>query len=103
MYRYIPSEILSNEHIYEVFMEKCCDFQESGNLNTPAKTNFQLDNNSYIPNVALPLYNKLTRHSVTVMISQFRRKCFRVIKRAKGKALRKKIKTRKELTFQYIQ
>lgn len=103
MYRYILSEILSDEHIYELFMEKCLDFQESDTLYAPEKSNFQLENSSYIPNVALPLYNKLIRLFVTVTISQFRRDYLRVIKREKGKALRKKVKDRKELTFPNIQ
>ena len=69
------------------------DFQEFGYIYAPEESDFQLDNNSYIPNLALPLHNKLIRLFVTVTIYQFRRDYLRVIKR---------IKERKELTFPNI-
>ena len=93
MYRYVLNEVLTNESIKEKFKEKCIILgDESCSSEKKADRAFiQIMDESIVS----PVFERIVRLFVTVTISQFRKDYLRVIKREKGKALRKKVLEKK--------
>ena len=92
MYRYTLNEIISDESILETFMIKCFRPGNNADYNDEnAEKNMTYLNDYSVSSYVLPVFQKLVRLFVTVIVSQFRKDYLRVIKRNKAKALRKRI------------
>lgn len=90
MYRYVLKQLLSNKHLLETFCEKCLKME---NNQCTSATEADLEKIQTIDKSSIlsPVYERIVRLFVTVTVSQFRKDYLRVIKREKGKALRKKV------------
>lgn len=97
MYRHILNEIMSSKVIAESFVMKCFKFETTADTGAAeaafenVERVFEYINDTGISSVIFPIFERIVRLFVTVTVSQFRKDYLRVLKRQKGKALRKKV------------